>query len=73
MKFPNLSSAKEIGLDIETYDPELKKKGPGVRRTGRVIGISVAVERDAWYFSFGHESKNNSQKFRNRASVRQSG
>ena len=60
--FPNLSQAKEIGLDIETYDPELKEKGPGVRRTGYIIGISLAVDEESWYFAFAHESGNNSEK-----------
>ena len=52
---PNLSAAKRIGLDTETRDPDLKKKGPGVRRDGYMCGISVAVpEGQSWYLPFGH-------------------
>ena len=28
-KVPNLSEAKEIAIDLETYDPDIKTKGPG--------------------------------------------
>jgi len=52
---PNLAAAKYIGLDTESCDPDLKKKGPGVRRNGYTVGISVAVpEGQAWYLPFGH-------------------
>ena len=53
---PNLKNEKIIGLDTETHDPDLKKKGPGVRRDGYLIGISVAtVDGRSWYIPFGHE------------------
>jgi len=52
---PNLAAAKRIGLDSETCDPQLKTKGPGVRRDGYMVGLSVAVpEGDSWYLPFGH-------------------
>lgn len=54
-ELPDLSQAKQISLDIETCDPDLKEKGPGVRRGSYIVGISVAVpEGRAWYFPFGH-------------------
>ncbi|MCK9231140.1 MAG: DNA polymerase [Dehalococcoidales bacterium] len=54
-EFPNLSEAKIISLDIETCDPDLKEKGPGVRTNGYIIGIAVGVpEGGRWYFPFGH-------------------
>lgn len=54
---PDLSQAKIIGLDTETFDPNLKTKGPGaVRKDGHLVGISVAVdERNAWYLPMRHE------------------
>ena len=52
---PNLKAAKLIGLDTETKDPRLEEKGPGVRRDGYMVGISVAVpEGQAWYLPFAH-------------------
>ncbi len=40
---PNISSAKEIALDLETHDPDLKRLGPGgVRNNGFVRSFSVA-------------------------------
>jgi len=54
--FPNLSSAKIIGLDTETYDPNLKTHGPGwARNDGHVVGISLSVEEKSWYFPIRHE------------------
>lgn len=54
-EFPNLSGAEIISIDTETHDPQLLEKGPGVRRDGYLVGISVAVpEGDSWYFPFGH-------------------
>ena len=53
-EFPRLSSASVIGFDTETYDPDLKTKGPGVRRDGHIIGISVATEDRSWYFPMRH-------------------
>lgn len=60
--FPNLSAAKEIAIDIETYDPELKEKGPGVRRTGYIVGLAVGVTEKQWYFPFAHDGGDNLSK-----------
>jgi DNA polymerase I-like protein with 3'-5' exonuclease and polymerase domains len=59
MTFPNLENEKVIAFDIETFDPELKEKGPGVRRTGYMVGISIATLTDSWYFPFGHTEGTN--------------
>lgn len=57
-ELPDLSKAKFIGLDTETCDPDLKKSGPGVRKNGYIVGISVAIQEDgnykSWYFPFDH-------------------
>jgi DNA polymerase I-like protein with 3'-5' exonuclease and polymerase domains len=53
--FPRLDAAKELSIDIETYDPDLKEKGPGVRRDGYIVGIAVATEDDSWYFPMEHD------------------
>jgi DNA polymerase I-like protein with 3'-5' exonuclease and polymerase domains len=53
--FPRLEKASLIGLDTETKDLDLKEKGPGVRRDGKIVGISVATEDTAWYFPMRHE------------------
>jgi DNA polymerase I-like protein with 3'-5' exonuclease and polymerase domains len=55
--FPRLDAAKELIIDIETCDPELKEKGPGVRRDGYIVGIAVATEDDSWYFPMQHEKQ----------------
>lgn len=55
--FPNLSAAKVIGLDTETYDPELLEAGPGWGRgKGHIVGVSLAVaDGSSWYFPMRHE------------------
>ena len=58
--FPDLSSAKEIALDLETCDPNLKSKGSGwARGDGYVIGFAVSIEGKAWYFPIRHENGSN--------------
>jgi DNA polymerase I-like protein with 3'-5' exonuclease and polymerase domains len=44
---PRLAGAKRIAIDTETCDPTLAELGPGVRRGGYVVGLSVAVEYGA--------------------------
>ena len=57
-EFPNLSAAKALAFDTETWDPELRQHGPGWAR-GRdkfhVVGFSIAVpDGTAWYFPLRH-------------------
>ena len=56
-EFPNLSAAKVIALDCETYDPELLDAGPGWGRgKGHIVGVSLAVQDGtSWYFPIRHE------------------
>ena len=55
-EFPNLSQAKTLGIDTETFDPHLLERGPGgVRGDGHIVGISVATEDASWYFPMRHE------------------
>ena len=56
-EFPNLSAAKALSIDVETYDPELKKQGPGwARGVGHLVGIAVGTEDGhRWYFPMRHE------------------
>lgn len=51
----------EIGLDIETRDPELGNKGPGCyRRDGFVVGVGIAYNVEhAVYYPVGHTTNTN--------------
>jgi len=54
-EFPDLRSAKEIAIDLETRDPDLKKLGSGsIRKNGEVVGIAVAVDGYKNYFPIAH-------------------
>lgn len=65
---PDLSAARVISLDCETWDPELTDykdangnpvtaKGPGwARGVGHIVGISVGADGGGrWYFPIRHE------------------
>ena len=59
-KVPNLSEAKEIAVDLETYDPDIKTKGPGwAINNGYIAGVAIAVEGWKGYFPIGHEGGGN--------------
>lgn len=61
-EFPDLSSAKVIAFDTETFDPELRQRGPGPRRGGYIVGVSVAVDGWARYFPVAHSLGGNLDK-----------
>jgi len=53
--FPNLKSEKQIGIDIETRDPDLNSHGPGfIRGNAEVVGITVATNDCSWYYPIAH-------------------
>lgn len=54
-EFPNLTGAKVLGIDTETYDPSLLESGPGWgRNDGHIVGVSLSTEDKAWYFPMRH-------------------
>ena len=44
MDFPNLSAAKYVVIDVETYDPNIKQSPGWATGEGRVVGIAVAPD-----------------------------
>lgn len=58
-KLPSWESARRVGIDVETCDPQLRKLGPGPRRDGRLVGVSFAIEDGpSFYLPFGHAEDN---------------
>tara|TARA_R110000868_G_scaffold111976_1_gene301894 strand:- start:24 stop:1880 length:1857 start_codon:yes stop_codon:yes gene_type:complete len=56
-EYPDLRQYDEIAVDLETRDPDLKKKGSGsVIGNGEVVGIAVAVPGRKFYFPIAHGS-----------------
>ena len=56
----DLTDIDIVSVDLETYDPELKKKGSGaVRGIGKVCGIGVCTGKQTCYFPIRHESSDN--------------
>lgn len=68
MRYPDLSSAKMMSVDIETYDPRLGDLGPGVyRRDGNILGVSIAVDGFSEYYNLGHPGITEETKVANTA------
>lgn len=55
-ELPDLSNAKAIGLDVETYEPDFDN-GPGwARSCGHIVGVSLSVpDGSKWYLPIRHE------------------
>src|SRR5210317_1864593 len=54
-EYPDLRSANEIAIDLETRDPNLKETGSGaIAGDGEVVGIAVAVDGYKAYFPIAH-------------------
>jgi DNA polymerase I-like protein with 3'-5' exonuclease and polymerase domains len=61
--FPNLSTAKEIAIDLETSDPHMESFGPGwPRNDGFIAGYAVAVDGWSGYFPVAHGGGGNLDK-----------
>ena len=64
-EYPDLRSYDEIAVDLETRDPDLKKKGSGaVIGNGEVVGIAVAVPGRKFYVPIAHGSGPNMDRKR---------
>ena len=56
----NLKGVKEIAIDLETNDPDLKELGSGnVIGNGHIAGVSLAIEGWAGYYPIQHEQGGN--------------
>lgn len=55
-EYPNLAGAKALCIDVETYDPDLEKHGPGwARGKGHIVGAAVGTDDGhRWYFPIRH-------------------
>ena len=59
----DLRGCKQIAIDLETNDPNLKELGSGnVTGKGHIAGVAVAVEGWSGYFPIQHESGGNMDK-----------
>ena len=59
-EYPDLSGAKEIAIDLETKDTNIKSKGSGwATFDGAIIGFAVAALGQQWYFPIQHDAGGN--------------
>ena len=62
-ELPDLSQAKEIAIDVETRDPNLKQLGPGwARKDGEIVGYAVATSEWSGYVPVNHFGGGNLDK-----------
>jgi len=58
--YPDLSQAKEIAIDLETKDTNIKTKGAGwATFDGHIVGFAVAAFDQQWYFPIHHDAGGN--------------
>jgi DNA polymerase I-like protein with 3'-5' exonuclease and polymerase domains len=56
-QFPSLTGQGAIAFDLETNDPELRKRGPGAHRGGFIAGIAIGTEAGfRHYYPIAHEN-----------------
>ena len=59
-ELPDITDAKEIAIDLETCDPNIKTLGPGwPRGDGFVVGFALAVDGWFGYLPIKHEGGGN--------------
>src|SRR5450631_1264590 len=60
VNWPDFTRSEYLGFDIESYDPNLQKLGPGfIRKDAEVIGISLADEQgQKLYLPISHVEDN---------------
>ena len=59
-EYPDLSQAKEIAIDLETKDPNIKTRGAGwATFDGGIVGFAVAALGQQWYFPIQHDAGGN--------------
>ena len=59
-EYPDLRHAKEIAIDLETKDPNIKTKGAGwATFDGAIVGFAVAALDQQWYFPIQHDAGGN--------------
>ena len=59
-EFPDLRHYKEIAVDLETCDPNIKTLGPGwARNDGYIVGVAVAAGDWYGYFPIRHSKGQN--------------
>ena len=59
-EFPDLRQHKEIAIDLETCDPNIKTLGPGwARKDGYIVGVAVAAGDWCGYYPIRHAKGQN--------------
>ena len=59
-EFPDLSNARQIAIDLETKDLDLRSRGSGaIQGRGEIVGIAVAVDGWSGYYPIAHEGGGN--------------
>lgn len=60
--FPMFNTGERIVIDIETYDPDLKEKGPGFKRDAYIVGVGVRTKSWGQYYPVRHDQGPNCEQ-----------
>lgn len=62
-EFPDLAGQGAIAIDVETYDPDLKTRGPGAHRGGYICGLAIGTQGGLrQYYPIAHQNFPNLDK-----------
>ncbi len=63
MNLPDLQTSDIISIDVETNDPSIAAgTGPGTRRGGYIIGVSICTDKYNFYLPVAHAEGDNLNK-----------
>lgn len=66
-EYTSILGTRELGLDLETYDPDLLSKGPGARRPdGFIVGVGIGPRSNVQYYPLMHRMENRNVKFKDK-------
>ena len=61
--FPDLTNSKNMAIDLETCDPNIKTRGPGwPYKDGYIVGFAIAAGDFAGYYPIAHAGGGNIDK-----------
>lgn len=66
-EYTTILGTSALGLDLETYDPDLKTKGPGAhRKDGFVVGVGIGPRPNVQYYPLMHRMENRNIQFKDK-------
>lgn len=66
-KYTSILGTTQLGLDLETFDPDLRTKGPGAHRPdGYIVGVGIGPRQNVLYYPLRHRHENRNIQFKDK-------